>query len=154
MDIFCNAQEISVCEKNKSLYFCSDDIKWTEYPNHTHNYFLHQWQKKWDIHCKHLTHMTTLETWYLRQEIHTYWYMQHIWHVDEFINHWLIQHNYIWWQCFLRSIVQLIQFLLSWTMPYISKSPLTLTIKRLLVFSILYAYFATTHNLMALGHLS
>ena len=58
--MFCYAQEIAVCAKNKSLYFCSDEIKLMEDPHHPHHSFLSQEQKHEEIHCKSLTHMTTL----------------------------------------------------------------------------------------------
>ena len=69
--------------------------------------------KHWEINCNNLTHMTNLSTWYIFQEIHTNCQIQHIWHVDEFIFHQVIQHHYIRRKYFLRSIFQLIPLLIN-----------------------------------------
>ena len=61
-DMFCYSQEISVCEKNRNLYICSDEIELMEDLHHHHQYFLHLIKKHWDILCNNLTHITTLST--------------------------------------------------------------------------------------------
>ena len=64
---FFHAKAIAVCEKSKSLYFHSDEIKLVEDSHLPRNKFLHQEQKHQYIHCKNLTHMTTLVDLYIFQ---------------------------------------------------------------------------------------
>ena len=112
-EMFWHAQSIAVCADDNSLYFCSDEIEWMKYLHHPHNSFLHQEQKHLDIQYKILTHMTNLDTWYIYQEIHTYWQMHNPWSVGELILNQLIQHKYMWGKCFLYKIVQLILLLMN-----------------------------------------
>ena len=58
-----------------------------KYSHHTYHSFLYQEKIHLDINCNNSTHMTTLETWYIFQESHTWWKMQYLWHVDEFVLH-------------------------------------------------------------------
>ena len=111
--MFFHALEISVCANNNRLYFCSGKNKLIEGSHLPHNLFLHQEQKHQEIHCKTLTHMTTLEISYICQNSHSYCKMQHLYHVNESVIHKIMQHHYIWKKYFLRLIVSLIPLLIN-----------------------------------------